>query len=421
MGGVFFKEEGDVVKILMNESMKRFSCNQKGCCCKGWGIIFDGDDLMNLLKGLDTDEERAELIGHSRIEVDENNVVERWRMQDMENNRTCHYLEGDGRCGIHAKKGVSLLPRLCREFPVHSQRAGEEISVHFDAVCPEVLNQLSESDEPYTLVEVEPEPDSELEFRAQRRSIVPPVRIGQVELDYADLIKLRDVAIETLNTRPEPAIDLLGKINYAIARVANGELAAADFAIDHSVDVEPFLAFIDTCVWNHSPDILVRFATTYERFVWDLDLSGRDYDTFAQHLDPEGWHEAINPYDAAHDPFLRRYLAHRFFSSFDRSPDTNHIGFTYQTINHALATIFRYAAGYASWLDRPVDRTLLKLATGSTEYLYRALRFPPSSMPWFGVDAKDAFGHIKLVGDFAHLEVKNEDLAPEVSQDDAPT
>ena len=96
---------------------------------------------------------------------------------------------------------------------------------------------------------------------------------------------------------------------------------------------------------------------------------------------------AFDPGDPALAPLIRRYLCHRFFSAFDRSPSANRLSFTYGTINHCLAVAFRYAVGLGAWLDRPVDRALLKVGMGASEYVFRVFRMPQWSMPWFGLES----------------------------------
>jgi len=378
-----------MTRVVMHEAMLRYQCNLKGCCCKGWGIVFEADDLVRLLKVITDNDLRVELIGNCTIKVDDDGTIQQFRMQNMENDRTCHYLAGDGTCGLHATYGVGVLPRLCREFPAHAQHAGDEVSVHFDAVCPAVLDQLDESDGPFEVIELEPEPGSELELRSKRYLPLPHIAIGELPLTYIDLVAIREVVITAFNTRRESAIDVLARVNHALADLA----ATVSFILNNEISTDRFDAYLDMCVGLHDPRMLAVFFKSYERFIWSIDLSEVDWETLAEHLAPDpGWREVFDPRDPAWDPFLRRYLAHRFFSGFDRSPSMQDLGFTYGTINHSLATTFRLVVGLSRWLGRPVDRALLKVAVGATEYLYRSVRIPPSAMPWFGLDAQDHHG-----------------------------
>lgn len=71
----------------------------------------------------------------------------------------CRFLERGGGCNIHATIGPEVLPNLCRVYPGFAYNVGDEdpchSELHFDPVCPEVLERIDESDAPYTIVEVE--------------------------------------------------------------------------------------------------------------------------------------------------------------------------------------------------------------------------------------------------------------------------
>ena len=49
-----------VPSVRLSEPMRRFRCNQKGCCCSGWDIPFRLEDFLRLHEHL-PEEERANL------------------------------------------------------------------------------------------------------------------------------------------------------------------------------------------------------------------------------------------------------------------------------------------------------------------------------------------------------------------------
>ena len=40
--------EGPPSSVQLSEPMRRFQCNQKGCCCSGWDIPFRLEDFLRL-------------------------------------------------------------------------------------------------------------------------------------------------------------------------------------------------------------------------------------------------------------------------------------------------------------------------------------------------------------------------------------
>ncbi len=372
----------NVTEVLLHEAMLRYRCNLQGCCCREWRISFDGEDLVRLLQA-HTPDERDTFIDALHVTVNEEHVIQEVSLQSQDEARVCTFLAQDGGCGLQRAKGVEVLPKLCREFPVHAQRLGDRLELHYDAVCPEVLRRLDEEPGPFELALVEPPPDSEMAFRTRRVFQVPPVHLGDFLLEWDDVDHLRRRALHAFNTRQEPALHTLARLNYALARLAQAT-EPIRFEPRDDDPVEPFERYLDRCVPLHDSYLLARTCAAYARFVFDVELHQPDWAALTDHLrDAAAWRQTFEPHAQHLDPLLRAYLCHRFHSTFDRSPVTQQLSFTWGTINHSVATALRIATALARWLQRPLDRPLLKMGIGAAEYLYRSIIVPADAMPWF--------------------------------------
>jgi len=361
-----------------------FECNRKGCCCKQWFIAFEPDDLPRVLAAFD-DDERDEAVKGWRFFVDEDdNSLTRFHFGLVGPDDTCQFLADDGRCGLQVAKGAQVLPHLCRAFPAYAHEGLDGVEVHFDPICPEVMRCITDQDGPVRLVEVEVEEGSELAVRGSRPLRVPAVSLGDQELTAEQLRRVRERIYDALGDATRPVLDRLAQIHYALARVAAGQ-PADSFAVRADDPVAAFDGWFDGCVAIHQGNALARLLHQYRRFVFDVKLDDdAPWGTLDAALayDPR-WRDQLDLRQPAWQRVLRRYLAYRFYSAFQRSPQAWQLSFTYGTVAHSLATAVRYAVGLARWLGRPVDRTLFKVALGASEYLYRTLRLPTSSMPWF--------------------------------------
>lgn len=360
-----------------------YRCNLQGCCCKEWFIAFKPQDLPPILAAF-TPEERERLIHGWRFFVDpDDGTLTRFQFGHVGEQAACQFLAGDGRCGLQVEKGAAVLPHLCRAFPAYAHDGPDGIQVHFDPICPEALNCITDAEGPFRLVEVETDETSDLGVRASRPLRVPDVVIGQRTLSAAELLTVRDRIFAALGDPSRPALDRLAQVHYALARVAAGEEPAA-FAVRDDDPVAPFDAWFDQCVGIHHDAALARLFGQFRRFVFAIDLAAADWGALEHALrhDP-GWRATVDPRDPELQPMLRRYLVYRFFSAFQRSPEAGELSFTYGTVAHSLATVFRYATGFSRWLGRPADRTLVKVGMGASEWVYRTVRLPTSTMPWF--------------------------------------
>lgn len=372
-------------RVLTPRTMTRFKCNEKGCCCRGWGIPFPPEDVARLLLAFPPEDRDAILEG-AQADVSLDGTLKSIRLRQEGEERACQFVTPAGLCGVHARMGPEVLPHLCRSFPTFAHDQGGQLELHFDAVCPEVLERL-DADEGFELVELDLEEGEDLEVRARRPLALPTISMGSQELSFPQLRLIRARILETLTDEGRPPMEALALVNFALLRTLGGQ-PPEEFAVDPADPAEAFDAFFEGCMGIHEGRILARMLEDYRPFIHAIELGEVEWEAIHTHLrpDPE-WRRALDPGDPALAPLIRRYLCHRFFSAFDRSPSANRLSFTYGTINHCLAVAFRYAVGLGAWLDRPVDRALLKVGMGASEYVFRVFRMPQWSMPWFGLES----------------------------------
>ena len=377
--------------VVLLEPMSRFQCNLQGCCCEGWTIVFDGQDFDRLVVAFD-EQERDELIRGWRIWVNKDQTVHRFQLGRRGDNARCQFLRDDRRCELHARKGVEVLPSLCRSFPAFATAGPNGPELHFDAVCPEVLLAVVREAGPLRPVVHEAPEGSDLAFRAARTVKLPAMHIGTQPIDLDQLLLLRDRILDGL-AGDVPAVDCLAAVHVALAAVAAGQPPESFALSDEPPREAGFDGYLDLCVAAHQPSALARLLHQYRRFGGALPvdeipavaaLEDADWAALPAALayDPR-WRETLDPRRDDVQSILRRYLAYRFFSPFHRTPAAEQVTFTYGHITHGLATTFRYTIGLARWLGRDIDPPLLILGMGASEHLYRTLRLPTNTMPWF--------------------------------------
>ena len=366
--------------ILIAETLEDFKCNLQGCCCKGWQISFDADDIVALIYAL-PEKERYRITTNSTFVVNDQNILESIRFQTIGEEDACKFLQ-DGQCELHREFGEEMLPRLCQVFPGFSVSLGKSLELHYDIVCPEVLNRIIDSSEPYRLQNTEIPDSGTLQTRATKPNEVPQLTLGQKQVGFDLFREIRQTILDTFNKRQWSAVDTLARISYAIARYSQED---GPFEIHSQDPVEQFYLHLDKCVSSHLESALSRIFVSARRLIPDFPPGGSIRQlTNCLHYDPL-WKVYINPKSDEFDDLFSRYLCHRFFCAFDKNVGYERLQFSYGTITHTLATTFRFAVGFSKWLNRPVDKALLKAAICSSEYMYRILRMPPESMPWFGL------------------------------------
>lgn len=127
-------------EILSTGYMKNFSCIGPECedsCCTGWQIGLSAGDLQRLGNYL-TSKNRAE-------ELEEVVVFDQPPGKTGDTARfnfgwdsACPMLEND-LCVMHRDRGASILPTLCATFPRNFLEIGDQIQLHGQFSCPEVV------------------------------------------------------------------------------------------------------------------------------------------------------------------------------------------------------------------------------------------------------------------------------------------
>jgi len=376
-------------RVRLPEPMLRYRCNQQGCCCTGWRIGFQASDLVRLRRRLEPPE-RDELTHDLEFRVREDNegdtVVSEFFIVDGEGR--CRYVTPDKKgCGLHAKYGLHVLPNLCVDFPVATFTEGtDHASLYFDPVCPSVLDQLAESEAPYTIADVATEGmDDAFKLRASHTRGIPIVRTHGAEVALADADRVRRVIIQDLADATKPVWEHLQAIETAAFRLGNGTMTPDEFAPVYGLDPGPFLRHLGHCLGAHGRIALEQNFFSYRRFIFDITVDPADdrWLSLGDHLVDWGpaYERWLAPNEDALRPLQLRFLAHRSFTPYaaPRGDLRSAIGRN----THVFATALRYASALGAVLERPVDVPVMKVAIGAAEYFYRSKQIPVENMPWF--------------------------------------
>jgi len=374
--------------LRVSADMQSFRCNQKGCCCHTWDIHFLADEALRLasyapepypkklVHGAPTQE--VFIGGERRLLMQLNTVLPK---------RRCFFLsESEGRCEVHAQIGPEVLPHLCRAFPVVSFDVGEEaLEVYHDAVCPEVLNVIADHDGAYDVATLGGSEDADLSDRSSRPLVPRHLSIGDRMLAHEAALAVRDLLVQAANERRVDPMRLLAEFSYSIADVARGEMFTLfDPETDPHRDYGAFEAFFDQCVGSHQARALYSLIRNYQRFVFEEEFPD-NWNDLEQHLEfREDWKDRVDPLREDLQTLLYRFMAHRFYSIFWSSRNYDHIAIAYGNLAHTVATAMRFADGFCRWLGRPLQRNMLKVALGASEYFYRGINVPANAMLWFG-------------------------------------
>ena len=382
---------------LLSEPMRRFRCNQKGCCCSGWDIPFRLEDFVRLAEHLD-DKDREEmsrgvqLVLESPTEGDpqQQQILHSLKLAGVGDDKACRFLEPAGGCGVHARHGLAALPDLCVDFPAFSYLQEDHVELWFDPVCPEVLNQLDESEAPLELYTQEGAfGDDGFDLRVAHTADKLGARIGGDRLEQSDLEGIRNASVLAL-AEPRPVWKSLAALLHAYRRLRIGNEAA--FEAVEPEDPQPFLRFLFSCVGAHGASILAGSLGRYRRFIYAIDpapLFARMPELLA-HL--EAWEPALEKWVAPHEdairPLAARWLAHRFGTPMIKG--RGELRNAADDIAQLYGTSLRYAAAIAATLEVPVDRALYKVAIGAAEFFFRSLNLPREALPSFAAPARNA-------------------------------
>ena len=380
--------------VILSEPMRRFACNQKGCCCRGWDIPFRLEDFLRLDEHLDEDERTGLRQGVKLvIEADKKGengeaILHSLKLNTVGDDAACRFLSGGGGCGVHARHGVSALPDLCVDFPAFGfRRADETVELWFDPVCPEVLEQLDESDAPMTLhTQRGSFGDDGMDLRVAHTADPIKGRLGPATIALDELDALRAKCLAAC-AEERPIWRTLAALSFAFRRLrpSAAQASLADFAATEPVDPMPFLQFLLQSIGAHGSDLLASNLIRYRRFIYATDISFalENRAELERHL--VEWQAAAAAWLAPHEDALRplaaRYLGHRFGTPMVKG--RAELRAAADEIVHVYATALRYAAALGATLQRPVDRPLFKVALGAAEFFYRSIHLPREALPWF--------------------------------------
>lgn len=370
--------------VIIAAPMLNYRCNQKGCCCQQWMIPFKPEGFARLAAALPDEEAQRRLHWGLELTVDEETQqITRVELAKHPQSDACRFLEEGGGCEIHRRFGTSALPDLCVNFPAVPFDNGESVELHYEAMCPSVLDQLAHDTTPYEVTTVSAHDHPEIALRARRPVRSPQVKLGpELTLSWREVNALRAATLNALKDVERPAIEHLAAISYAFDRLrVHGDVARFELRYDEAQ--EPFYDFLDTCARVHSSPVIAAWWRQYKRFVWDFDRDSPGLQHLEHHL--SHWEAALGRWMVAQEPTLRallvRFLAHRYFSVFISV--RGELVFAYGSIPHAYAFALRVAAGLSGALARPTDLAIMKAALGMSDYVYRGLQLPVSALPWF--------------------------------------
>ncbi len=382
-----------VSAVLLSEPMRRFRCNQKGCCCSGWGIPFRLEDFLRLHEHL-PDAERAELTQGIQLVVDAKEkgvngetILHSLKLDGVGEVEACRFLEKAGTCRVHAQSGLAALPDLCVDFPAFGfHRTDGAVELWFEPVCPEVLERIDESDAPLTLHRQKgafEDPMHELRVAHSSDKILG--RIGAQKIAGTSLDALRDETLSQLARTDRPPWHSLAVLLDGYSRLLPDASGACALELNHSIDPAPFLRFFWACIGAHGSELLAASFVKYERFIYAIDpkplIAQRDLlETHLMNWQPafEQW---LAPQDDALSALSARYLSHRFATPMVKG--RAELRCAADEIVQIFAIAQRYAAAMGATLQAPVDRRTFLVALGAAEFFIRSMQLPREALPWF--------------------------------------
>ena len=373
--------------VRLSEPMLRFRCNQKGCCCSGWDIPFRLEDFLRLHDQLANGERAALTRGIQLVlengEREGEQILHSMKLDGVGEDRACRFLSPGGACSVHSRYGLEALPDLCVDFPAFGYRQGGRVELWFDPVCPEVIERLDESAAPLRVHEQAGAfGDPGFDLRVSHTSDKLGGRVGDRAVEAAPLDRIRALSLEAFSMPDRPVWRTLAALAHAYRRLRTGNEAA--FEVVEPEDPQPFLRFLRDSIGAHGPELLAASAVRYRRFIHATDpgpLLAEDRFPMALHEWQPALERWVAPQEEALGPLASRWLAHRF--AIPMLKGRGELRESCDGIVHLYAASLRYAAAFGETVQRPVDRTLYKVAIGSAEFFYRSLDLPREVLPWF--------------------------------------
>lgn len=140
-----------VQPLVYDPIVRRWACQMRGLCCKGYDIELDRVALSRVFRRLSAAaDSRAPLFDPARAGVDERGYF----ALPLTEERACHFLE-DKLCGYRSRFGVETLPTPCRIYPNASILTPTRQLLGLIFTCPTALGLLAA--EPALEVVVDPD------------------------------------------------------------------------------------------------------------------------------------------------------------------------------------------------------------------------------------------------------------------------
>ncbi len=282
--------------LLIAAPMLDFACNQKGCCCKGWGIHFRPSGLARLAEALPEKERNERLAWGIKIIVDDEDtdVIKFIKLDRLEPDDRCRFLEPTGGCEIHRRFSAPALPDLCVQFPTVAYQTPQGVEFHYETVCPSVLDQLAHSTTPYLPVQLSPNQHPAIADRGRIIHPVPPLALGDTPLHWEALTIMRNTTLTALTDTDTPAIQHLAAILYGFDKLLSNPADPTTFALDYDAPLEPFFDYLEQCAWANNVRVILHLWGNYKRFIWDFDRDDPRLEALESHL--FDWHPPLRDY-----------------------------------------------------------------------------------------------------------------------------
>jgi Fe-S-cluster containining protein len=376
--------------VVLSEPMRRFQCNQKGCCCSGWDIPFRLEDFLRLYEHLPEDE-RAQLTKGIELVLEEEKneqgeaILHALKLEGVGDDAACRFLETGGGCGVHRRHGLSALPDLCVDFPAFGYKMEDgRVEMWWDPVCPQVLEQLGESDVPVTLHRQEGRfGDGGLDLRVEHVDDVVALHVRGEILSPQEADRVRDACVAAFGVPDRAPWQALGAVLHSMVGLTKAN--AAQFEVRPLPDSTAFLQFLWNCIGAHGAPLLAGAWLRYRRFIYAMDPARivDRFDVFTQHL--QAWQPAFAAWLAPQDEVLRtltaRYLAHRFATPV--AAGKGDLRVAADTIALIYGAALRFASAMGATLEQKVDREMFKVAIGAAESFYRSTQIAKHMLPWY--------------------------------------